>query len=499
MTLPIVDTPINEPVPPVSPREGGWNPALLPALVGPPGKDLLARLRLPDALVVTTGQQPGLFTGPAYAITKALSARGLARTLEQRWQRPVIPVYWVPGDDHDLREAGTVAWIGADGALVSASLPDRPSDAPLTPMFREVLGPAISDALERFERSFADTPEREATLGWLRRHYTPHATVAGSYAAALAELLAPLGIVCLDSTHPSVKREAGTFLVRALEQADQLGGVLAGQNQRLKARGIDAGVPIEEGASLVFLEGRMGRDRLVRSGAPERFQLRRTHEQFSLDELRAIAATDPTRLSANVLLRPVLESALVPTVAYVAGPAELRYLALTEPLYDVLKVPRQQPVPRWSGLLIEPRVTRVLKKQGVGLDELVVEGALESNIARRAFPAGTEDALRALMQAIEQRYPPVIRAAAAIDPTLEARADGARRRALFEAEALEKKLIQHAKKRERTEIEQIVLARTSVRPHGKPQERVISLSGFLARYGPMVLEELADHIARWYG
>jgi len=148
---------------------------------------------------------------------------------------------------------------------------------------------------------------------------------------------------------------------------------------------------------------------------------------------------------------------------------------------------------------VEPRVSRVLLKHGIELDQLMTEGSLESTIARRAFPPGTEQAIQELKLAIEQRYPPVIRAATAIDPTLEGRAGGARRRALFELDALEKKLLQHARKRESVDLGQVALARTSLRPLGKPQERVISLSGFLARYGPSILEELADHIARWYG
>ncbi len=499
MTLPIVNTPITGAVPAVSPREARWNPALLPALAGPPAPELLERLNRPDALVVTTGQQPGLFTGPSYAITKALSARGLALTLEQKWKRPVIPVYWIPGDDHDLREAGNVSWIGTDGGLRSASLPARPADAPLIPMSHERLGPSIKEALDRFAESFAGTPERETTVRWLRRHYTPDATVAGAYGAALAELLGPLGIVCLDSTHPAVKREAAGLLLRALETSDELVALLAEEEKSLQARGIHPGVPVDPGVTMVFLEGRMGRDRLVRSAKSDTFELRRTHEQFRLDDLRSIADAEPTRLSANVLLRPVLESALLPTVAYVAGPAELRYLELTAPLYQALQVPRQQPVPRWSGFLIEPRVTRTLEKHRITVEELMIEGRLENRIARGAFPDGTEAALRALKQSIEERYPAVVRAAGQIDPTLEASADGARRRALFAIDKLEKKLVRHARKRESTEIGQIALARTSVCPHGKPQERVISLSGFLARYGPIVLEELATHIAHWYG
>src|ERR1044071_9254182 len=132
MTLPIVDTPLSErPRLPEPPGEA-WDPGAI-----------VDRRRQPGALVVTTGQQAGLFTGPAYTVWKALSARGLAPTLERRWGRPVVPIFWVPADDHDFDEVAGVSWLAADGALVTASLPPREPDAPLTPLGREPLGEAV--------------------------------------------------------------------------------------------------------------------------------------------------------------------------------------------------------------------------------------------------------------------------------------------------------------------------------------------------------------------
>ena len=118
MTLRFVPTPLEHPLEPPAPRAGG-----LDAAAGrrrscrPSTRDAqLQRLRQPGALAVTTGQQPGLFTGPLYTVHKALSAAALARVLEARWNRPVVPVFWLAGDDHDFAEASTASWIAADGA-----------------------------------------------------------------------------------------------------------------------------------------------------------------------------------------------------------------------------------------------------------------------------------------------------------------------------------------------------------------------------------------------
>ncbi|HEV8355134.1 MAG TPA: bacillithiol biosynthesis cysteine-adding enzyme BshC [Gemmatimonadales bacterium] len=498
MSLPIVDTPLPERPGLPEPRAEAWDRALEPALVAAPGLDaIIGRLRQPGALVVTTGQQTGLFTGPAYTVSKALSARGLALVLERRWRRPVVPVFWVPADDHDFDEVATVSWLGADGGLVTASLPPRAPEAPLTPLGREPLGAAVLEGLDRFERSFPDAATSGETVAWLRRHYRPEAAVAGAFAGAMAQLLAPLGIGCLDGGHPAVKRKSAPLILRALTRAPELDRALLAQAEALAAEGRDAGVPVGDRAALVFLDGTLGRDRLVADGSG--FHTRRSKTRISLQELERIAAEAPERLSGNVLLRPVLESALLPTSAYVAGPGELRYLELAAAVYRGLEVPRQQPVPRWSGVLVEPRVTRVLAKYGAGLAELLDDdGALEARIAREALPQGAEAAFAALRAAIDRGYEPVVRAVAEVDPTLERPAASARGQALHAVGELEKKALQHARKRSATELAQIARVRLAVRPEGKPQERVLTMAGFLARYGGGLLGALADHIAEWY-
>lgn len=497
MTLRIVDTPLATPVPELVPRADRWRAELEPALLpGPGASATLARLREAGALVVTTGQQPGLFVGPGYVIHKALSARALARQLADRWRRPVVPVFWVPGDDHDLTEVASASWIAGDGALLSAALAPRPADAPLTPLWREPLGEQISGLVNTLEQSLPASDDRERIVAWLRRHYRPGATVAGAFGLALAELLAPLGVLCLDSTHVAVKSAARPLLLRALEEAAPLEAALAARAGELAAMRIETGVTVGDGAALVFVDGPLGRDRLVRDDGG--FRLRRGRERMSLADLAHLAEADPRRLSANVLLRPVLESALLPTVAYVAGPGELRYLELARPIYQRLGITRQVPVPRWSGLLVEPRITRLLDKLGATLDELGEPGLLEERIARAALPPETASTFATLRDLVARGYDPVIRTAVAVDPTLERPAAAAKGQALHAIANLEKKLLQHARKREALELAQVARARASVRPGGKPQERVLTLAGFLARYGTGLLDDLATHVDGWY-
>jgi bacillithiol biosynthesis cysteine-adding enzyme BshC len=476
-------------------RSGGIADGLLPAFLG--SETSLARLKQPEVLVVTTGQQPGLLTGPLYTFYKALSAAALAGICQERWGRVVVPVFWSAGDDHDFAEASHAAWFAADGSVVTATLRSRLPEAPLTPLYREPLGPEIVPLLDRLAGDLPVSDERGKILDLLRRHYRPEVTLAGSCASTLAELLGPLGVVVFDPTHPAAKQAQAPLLMAALRQGRELDRALV-VHLGAMPESERPDMTVGEGASLVMLEGDAGRDRLVFQGT-DGFVARRGGQSFTLAALETLGRDEPQRFSPNVLLRPVVESALLPTICYLGGPAELRYLALAEALYPPLEVPCQSRLPRWSGILVEPRVDRVLEKFEAPLSELLEPGRrLESRVARDQLPGEATQALAALREAIGRHYDTLVRSAVSIDPTLERTIRRLQHQALAGAEDTERRLISHLKKREGTESQQIARARDAVLPLGRPQERVLTGSPWLARYGTGLLDELARAITAWY-
>jgi uncharacterized protein YllA (UPF0747 family) len=195
----------------------------------------------------------------------------------------------------------------------------------------------------------------------------------------------------------------------------------------------------------------------------------------------------------------VIESALLPTVAYLAGPGELSYLPLTRPIYERMRVPRQAVLPRWSGVLVEPRVDRVLRKFDIDLmDLLQPPGALEARLVRSQLPDQASRALDSLRQALASGYDELARSAGDIDPTLTRPVQGAKHQAVSSLQDIERKLIQHLKRRQETELGQLAKARTLVHPESQPQERLLTVAPFLARYGPSLITELLETIEGWY-
>jgi len=203
-----------------------------------------------------------------------------------------------------------------------------------------------------------------------------------------------------------------------------------------------------------------------------------------------------------VLLRPALEAALFPTVAYLAGPGEIGYFPEARPLYAALdpKLEPQPAVARWSGVVIDPKIEKILEKRRLAPEDFGgPEGALEGRLAREALPPEAVAALTDLRATIERGYGRLGAAAAAADPTLERTVQGARNAALGGTHEIEKKLVASVKRENETLMRQLARVRASVRPRNQPQERVLTLASFLARYGPEFVDTLAREVARWAG
>lgn len=498
MSLRIVTTPLDAPLRWPGAKAGGFDPALRDALIPAAGLEpVLAKLSHPDALVVTTGQQPALFLGPLYTIHKALSALALAQLLETRWQRPVVPVFWVAGDDHDFAEARSTAWLRADGTVGSYSLHPRAADALQLPMYRTPIGAEVTELLGQLETDLRPLQYGTMVRDWLARYWVPGRMVGAAFAGSLAELLAPLGIVAFDPTHRAAKRAMARHLVKALGLARDLDRDLAVRGEELARAGEDGGVVVGDGATLVMIEGREGRDRLVLDDGA--FVTRRSGERFTLDQLQTLAASEPERLSPNVLLRPVIEAAILPTVAYIGGPGELRYWRLTAPIYGRMRIEPQLAIPRWSGMIVEPQVDRLLADLHTSLDELLdPSGALETRLARDQVPTEAADAFAHLLASITRDFEVMRRKGREITPQLERSLETMGRKMEWLAAHTEEKLLAHVKRRDTETMARIRRARESLRPMGRPQERVFTIAPFLARHGTGLLTELAATIHAWY-
>ncbi|MFC1639596.1 bacillithiol biosynthesis cysteine-adding enzyme BshC [Gemmatimonadota bacterium] len=456
------------------------------------------RLFVDGALCVTTGQQPGLLTGPLYTVYKALSAVSLAKQLEKEVGRPVVPVFWVAADDHDFAEANHCFLPSGSSEVVRVALRERESAAELTPMYKEPVGDDIAAVLEQLHTLTRETEFRPKVFEWIQAHYRPESDLASAFGGALAELLGRFGLVVFYPTHVRAKQVMAPKLVAALEQAAGIDRCLTAHAQELVAQGKPAPISVGDSATAVLIESSLGRDRLVIEG--DGFRTRRAKEQWSLAALKDVAENEPQRLSPNVLLRPVVEAAILPTVAYVAGPGELKYLPQAAPIYRALDVEPQIAVGRWAGRFIEGRTAKTLDKYDIEVDDLnLPDGRLEARVLHDQMPAEAADAIRRLSETIKKDYGTLSEAAERVDSTLRKPIGAAERGALRDLAGVEKKIVNQLKQLNEVTVRQLAAARTSIFPLGKLQERVFNVVPYLVRYGDDFLDGVYAQCQDWAG
>ncbi len=447
---------------------GAWYELLGPAL-DPRGAAAarLAEVAGGAGVVVTTGQQPGLFGGPLYTLGKAISALALADALQAATGVPVAPVFWAATDDTDFAEANHTHVV-ARGTLVRLA---HGTDAPEgTPMSAVPLGPDVA-ALGAGLRDAAGTAANAPALRDALEAYAPGATVGGAYVTLLRQLLEPLGITVLDASHVAVREGGFQLLRRALLVSAAVDDAVRARGAEIAAAGFAPQVPEVAGRSLVFRYAGDGRKARV-----------------PLDEARALVPrAQRAELGPNVLLRPVVERFLLPTAAYVAGPGEYAYFAQVSAVARALAVSQPLAVPRWSGTIVEPQVRRALARLDADVHDLADAHALEARLARARTPASAREALAALRDALDGP----LDALAAVPGALAPRAvEGARAQLRHKVDRLERRVVAAAKRADAQAARDLEAVRAALRPNGAPQERVLNAVPLLARHGPALVEAM---------
>lgn len=448
---------------------GDWASALASALQ-PSGAAAvrLARSAKGAGVVVTTGQQPGLFGGPVYTWSKALSVLALADAIEQSTGIPTAPVFWAATYDADFVES-SASYVILNGDLLRLQQP--PAQPPGLSMRDTPLGD-VAPLLRSLELASGSAVAHSA-LDAVRDAYAPGQTTGLAYVRLLRTILEPLGIAVLDAGHPAVRAASRPLLLRALRRAPEIDAALMAREAEILDRGFEPPVAHVRGLSTVFRYGDRARLRIPIAAAPR--------------------VEEAAELEANVVLRPVAERAILPTVAYVGGPGEVAYFAQATAIAQVLGADVPLVVPRWSGMIIEPHVQRLLERYSLTPEELRDPHAAESRLVRERLPGAIREALARYASGADALND-AFRAALASDATgplvPDAVLDGARHNIAHRIERLERRVAAAAKRRDEKTMRDIAVARASLYPLGKPQERVLNFIPMLARHGQPLLAQM---------
>ena len=444
-------------------------------------------LKQPDTLVVITGQQVGLFTGPLYTIYKALTVVQLTRQLSERYPFRFLPLFWMASDDHDYTEVNHTTLLDQANRLVS--LRHEGPHHPGRPVGSLRLGPEVEPLVARLDQALPESEFKDQVMGLIRAAYRPTATLSEAFGRAMLSLFVEDGLVLIDPMEPDLKQLAVPIFRAELDGAPRSAELVARWGEKLAERGYHAQMRSAPGVVNIFLLLEGHRTGLIKED--QGFRLKKGQKTFSSEEMLELLEKSPERFSPNAALRPVVQDYLFPVVAYVAGPAEIAYFAQLGEVYELFGVPMPTLYPRVSLTLMEARVGELLEKFGLEVEEVLVEeDRLIGQVVGRQMPGDLEELFDTSRRKIRDTFQTLSERVTAFEPTLGGYLDSAAGKVEHHLDAVRRKVLQARRARDTLLREQASKISRHLFPAGQLQERVLNIVPFLARHGLEIISEL---------
>jgi bacillithiol biosynthesis cysteine-adding enzyme BshC len=440
-------------------------------------------------VAVVTGQQAGLFGGPLFTLLKALTTIKLAEQVARDHNVPAVAIFWIDAEDHDWEEVRSCTVFDEARTPRTVSLPARLGAEP-APVATIALDHSVLDALDDIERLLPPTEFRQPLVAALRRAYAPGRGMADAFGRWLEEVLGHRGLIVYDSADAAAKPLVSQVFVRELSMPGQTARLAALAGSDLTARGYHAQVHgHDDGLALFHLDGGRRAIRQQDGGFVVGDQY------YAAAALVEQATSQPAGFSPNVLLRPIVQDTLFPTICYVAGPNELAYLGQLRGVYEHFGVPMPLFYSRATATILDSGALRFLTKYQLPIEALQAQDEAALNeLLKAQIPPVVEESFTEVAQAIGAQMAHLIQMMPTLDPTLEGAARSTLERMQRDLHNLHGKMIHAAKRRDETLRRQFIHAQALAFPGGHAQERTIGFLSFLNQYGPALVDRLDEEL-----
>ena len=439
------------------------------------------------ALAAVTGQQVGLLGGPLFSIFKVLSAVKLAEEATAQGI-PTVPIFWMATADHDLAEVNHAFFAAADGKPQRLATPTvGAADAP-------VGGIRFGDEIAAVAEQAAGLLGESDAAQWIRAAYRSGETFGSAFAKFYAQVFADLGVILIDPDDAVLHELAAPLYASAIDGAEDLNAALLERGRQLVRAGYHEQVKVTPASTVMFS---------IRKGARTAVHRSRTNgdafeiggERISREELLREIKDQPGQFSPNALLRPVVQDSLLPTLAYVGGPAEVAYFAQSAVLYEKL-LGRVTPIlPRFSATIVDAKQANWLERYGLSLPDLYAgpEATLR-RIAALTLPPQLQAEFDAAEKDLEGALNHVRAAVTRLDPTLTAAADRAERKIRHQLGRLRQRAANAELRRNEVLSRHAAVLSNALFPDKVPQERRLAAAQFVARYGREFLTDVLENV-----
>lgn len=447
----------------------------------------IERLVRDRACAVVTGQQVGLFSGPLYTIYKSLTAIKLAEYLNQRLPGSFVPVFWLASDDHDFSEIDHIDLQGVDNRIERIRVKSLSSRLKI-PAADRIFSSEIADSIERLSDLTRDSEFKQDILSHLGEAYRSGRSFADAFACWMARLFGIYGLVLVDGSHPELKRLGKNVFAREIDAYSPSTVAALRTSDELNRADYSLQVRLREGLLNLFL---IEKERQAVRWKADEFFIKETGSAYTRSDLLALLDEKPAIFSPNVLLRPIYQDHLFPTVAYVGGPGEIAYFAQMKRVYESFDMLMPIIYPRKTVTVIEKNVGTVLDRYRITVEDVWQEAQnLVKEIAKKQIPATLDRVFRVAASHIQEDFQSIKQEIGSLGLTLEKSVDLALGRVDRQLRILEDKVSRASQIRDQDVSRQLHKAANSLYPLGRLQERVFNIVPFLIKYGYPFLEGL---------
>ncbi|KQX64735.1 bacillithiol biosynthesis cysteine-adding enzyme BshC [Paenibacillus sp. Root444D2] len=452
--------------------------------------DQISALADKNALAIVGGQQAGLFGGSLLVLYKAITIVQLAREWSGKLQRPVVPIFWIAGEDHDFDEVNHTYTL-SNAQHIEKIKVDHPTGRRTSVSRLPIEPEAWKEALTALDQSLMDTEFKASLIAKLEGITEDGATLSEAFARWMAILFGEYGLVLIDSDEPSLRAlEAPMFEKLILENEAFSGSLQKSQDAAWQA-GYESQAEIsKDGANLfVFADGQ----RLLLHREGERFTDKKQDNCYTRQQLQDLALTMPENLSNNVMSRPLMQEFLFPVLATVLGPGEIAYWSLTKHAFEQFGMKMPIIAPRMEFTLIEGTVQKQMNKYG-----FTFEDVLERFEHKKQEWLDAQDTLQlnerfdAVKSDFSVNYAPLVNSLAAINPGVKKLGETNLEKILEQIEYLRNKAGEAYKAQFDAALRQLERIRLTIVPFAKPQERVYNGCAYMNRYGNEWLRDLLE-------
>jgi bacillithiol biosynthesis cysteine-adding enzyme BshC len=450
------------------------------------------KLKTNNSVVVIGGQQAGILTGPLYSIHKVISIIKLAQQKEQQLGIPVVPVFWIAGEDHDFQEVNHV-FVPVNQKVDKWIYPEKVHQKKMVSdihLNKDICLSWVQNLIE----NFGETEHTNSLLKFAVEQITKSTTFVDFFANIIMELFKDFGLLIVDSGNREFRLLQKEFLKKQIVHHDAITYSLLEQQRQIGKKGFPITIEAsEENANLFFYDQKMNeRILLVYDREMDRFVGKNCALSFSMEELQELVDVNPAKLSNNVVTRPLMQEWLFPTIAFIAGPGEISYWAELKLVFEHFEIKMPPIVPRLNITFLDRSVETNLTELNINIVDVLSNG---TNIEKELFLEEIKDRdvdllFSKVKELLVQQYQLIEEKTVVLDRGLLPLLKKNENYLLKEIGFMQTKLEDSVKVKHEVQLKKYARVDSALRPDGFPQERVWNIFYYLNEYGLNFINDL---------